>query len=151
MLVAGGHLRSAVLLLRKVGMPDCGQALAQAVAEANLDSKQGSADAGERRCTILSFVCWSISLCLHARMYLLMQQELPYQALHCSGGKKRCMSPFACSLHTHPQSCRPPRAATKPPGLRVTCKHGGVTVASSESTLHSLSARSIYGTHIYKK
>lgn len=47
MLVAGGGLRSAVLLLRKVGMPDCAQALAQAVAEAQLDSKQGSADAGE--------------------------------------------------------------------------------------------------------
>ena len=46
MLVAGGGLRSAVLLLRKVGMPDCAQALAQAVAEAQLDSKQGSADAG---------------------------------------------------------------------------------------------------------
>lgn len=47
MLVAGGGLRSAVLLLRKVGMPDCAQALAQAVAQAQLDSKQGSADAGE--------------------------------------------------------------------------------------------------------
>lgn len=47
MLVAGGGLRSAVLLLRKVGMPDCAQALAQAVAHAQLDSKQGSADAGE--------------------------------------------------------------------------------------------------------
>ncbi|KAL3161421.1 hypothetical protein ABBQ32_010311 [Trebouxia sp. C0010 RCD-2024] len=46
MLVAGGGLRSAVLLLRKVGMPDCAQALAQAVADAQLDSKQGSADAG---------------------------------------------------------------------------------------------------------
>jgi len=46
MLVAGGGLRSAVLLLRKVGMPDCAQALAQAVAEAQLDCKQGSADAG---------------------------------------------------------------------------------------------------------
>lgn len=46
MVVAGGGLRSAVLLLRKVGMPDCAQALAQAVAEAQLDSKQGSADAG---------------------------------------------------------------------------------------------------------
>ena len=47
MLVAGGGLRSAVLLLRKVGMPDCAQALAQAVTDAQLDSKQGSADAGE--------------------------------------------------------------------------------------------------------
>lgn len=47
MLVAGGGLRSAVLLLRKVGMPDCAQALAQAVAEVQLDSKQGSADSGE--------------------------------------------------------------------------------------------------------
>ncbi|KAL0025839.1 hypothetical protein WJX79_004992, partial [Trebouxia sp. C0005] len=46
MLVAGGGLRSAVLLLRKVGMPDCAQALAQAAAEAQLDNKQGSADAG---------------------------------------------------------------------------------------------------------
>ena len=46
MLVAGGALRSAVLLLRKVGMPDCAQALAQAVADAQLDSKQSSADAG---------------------------------------------------------------------------------------------------------
>lgn len=49
MLVAGGGLRSAVLLLRKVGMPDCAQALAQAVADAQLDSKQGSADAGKYR------------------------------------------------------------------------------------------------------
>lgn len=47
MLVAGGGLRSAVLLLRKVGMPDCAQALAQAAAEAQLDNKQGSADAGK--------------------------------------------------------------------------------------------------------
>lgn len=47
MLVAGGGLRSAVLLLRKVGMPDCAQALAQAIADAQLTSKQGSADAGE--------------------------------------------------------------------------------------------------------
>ena len=49
MLVAGWGLRSAELLLRKVGMPDCAQALAQAVAHAQLDSKQGSADAGECR------------------------------------------------------------------------------------------------------
>ena len=54
MVVAGGGLRSAVLLLRKVGMPDCAQALAQAVAEAQLDSKQGSADAGE--------ICWCCCL-----------------------------------------------------------------------------------------
>ena len=47
MLVAGGGLRSAVLLLRKVGMSDCAQALAQAIAGAQLNSKQGSADAGE--------------------------------------------------------------------------------------------------------
>ena len=47
MLVAGGALRSAVLLLRKVGMLDCAQALAQAVADALLDGKQGGADAGE--------------------------------------------------------------------------------------------------------
>lgn len=47
MLVAAGALRSAVLLLRKVGMPDCAQALAQAVADAQLDTKQGGADAGE--------------------------------------------------------------------------------------------------------
>ena len=45
MLVAGGGLRSAVLLLRKV-MPDCAQALAQAVCEAQLDNKQGSPDSG---------------------------------------------------------------------------------------------------------
>lgn len=49
MLVAGGGLRSAVLLLRKVGMPDCAQALAQAVSEAQLDNKQGSPDSGTAR------------------------------------------------------------------------------------------------------
>ena len=46
MLVAGGGLRSAVLMLRKVGMPDCAQAFAQAVSEAQLDNKQGSPDSG---------------------------------------------------------------------------------------------------------
>ena len=54
MLVAGGALRSAVLLMRKVGMPDCAQALAQAVAQAQLDSKQGSADAGQPSSSLAS-------------------------------------------------------------------------------------------------
>lgn len=49
-LVAGGGLRAAVLTLRKVGMPECAQALAQAVAQAQLETKQGSPDCGTPLC-----------------------------------------------------------------------------------------------------
>ena len=82
MLVAGGGLRSAVLLLRKVGMPDCAQALAQAVAEAQLDSKQGSADAGEMQtCTSTMQLCMPHVDAYLTKAVLDADQWLMYQCI----------------------------------------------------------------------
>lgn len=67
MLVAGGGLRSAVLMLCKVRMPDCGQALAQAVAEAQLDNKQGSPESGACLCTTWCYM--SMPCCLLPSVY----------------------------------------------------------------------------------
>ena len=49
-LVAGGALRTAVLMLRRLGLPDTAAAFAAACAEAGLRNPRAPADAGASSC-----------------------------------------------------------------------------------------------------